>query len=72
MLVNKDPKYAITVKVTLKNGSIGASGKRFDYGNAQYAAGQPIAESKFYASGEALIVSIPPYTVTDLVFPNGH
>ena len=71
MLVNKDPKYAVTVKVTLKHGSIGASGKRFDYGNAQYAAGQPVAVSEFSASGDDFTVSIPPYTITDILLP-GH
>lgn len=72
MLVNKDPKYAVAVKVTLKHGSIGKSGKRFDYGSAQYVAGNPVAVSSFSASGDDFTVSIPPYTVTDLVFPNVH
>jgi len=71
MLVNKDPKYAVTVKVTLKHGSIGASGKRFDYGNAQYADGKPAAESKFSASGDEFTVTVPPYTITDILLP-GH
>jgi len=72
MLVNKDPKYAVTVNVALKNGHIAAHGKRFDYGNAQYVAGNPVAVSEFSASGDDFTVSIPPYTVTDLVFPNVH
>ncbi len=71
MLVNKDPKYAVTVKVTLKHGSIGASGKRFDYGNAQYADGKPAADSKFSAPGDEFTVTVPPYTITDIMLP-GH
>jgi len=69
MLVNKDPKSPATVKVTFKNGSIGAAGKRFDYGSAQFSTGAPLAISPFTATGNELDVTIPPYTITDIVLP---
>jgi hypothetical protein len=71
MLVNKDPKAAATVKVTFKNGAIGATGKRFDYGTEQYAAGAAVAAAPFAAPGNEFTVTVPPYTVTDILLP-GH
>jgi len=71
MLVNKDPKNEATVKVTFKNGTIGAIGKRFDYGSVQFGAGAPMAPSPFSASGNEFSVTVPPYTVTDILLP-GH
>ena len=71
MLVNKDPKNESSVKVTFRNGTIGFEGKRFDYGSAQYASGAPVAQAPFSASGNEFTVTIPPYTVTDILLP-GH
>ncbi len=69
MLVNKDPKEPAIVKVTFKNGSVGAAGKRFDYGSAQFSAGTPVAASPFTTTGNEISVTVPPYTVTDIVLP---
>lgn len=69
MLVNKDPKSPATVKVTFKNGSIGATGKRIEYGTAQFNAGAPVSVTPFTATGNELEVTIPPYTITDIVLP---
>jgi hypothetical protein len=71
MLVNKDPKNEASVKVTFRNGTIGSQGKRFDYGSAQFNAAAPIAQAPFTASGNELTVTVPPYTVTDILLP-GH
>jgi hypothetical protein len=71
MLVNKDPKLPATVKVTFKNGNIGSSGRRIDYGSAQYEAKTPAAVSPFSASGDEFTVTVPPYTITDILLP-GH
>jgi len=71
MLVNKDPKSEATVKVTLKNGTTGSVGKRFDYGSAQYNAGGPMAQAPFSIPGNEFTVTVPPYTVTDILLP-GH
>jgi hypothetical protein len=69
MLVNKDPKIAATVKVTFNNGTIGSQGKRFDYGSEQYGAGAPVAASPFTATGNEFTVTVPRYTVTDILLP---
>jgi len=71
MLVNKDSKIEATVKVTFKNGNIGSTGKRFEYGSAQYGAGTQVAVTPFSAPGNEFIITVPPYTVTDIVLP-GH
>ena len=69
MLVNKDPKSPAAVKVTFKNGNIGAAGKRFDYGTAQFSAGAPLAITPFTATGNEIDITVPPYTITDIVLP---
>jgi hypothetical protein len=69
MLVNKDPKSPATVKVSFKNGKVGTVGKRFDYGSAQFRAGVPLAVSPFTAADNEISVTVPPYTITDLVLP---
>jgi len=71
MVVNKDPKNEATVKVTLKNGAIGASGKRFDYGAAQFYTGANVAASAFSAGGNEFSITVAPYTVTDILL-SGH
>lgn len=71
MLVNKDLKNEATVKVTFKNGAVGASGKRFEYGSTQFNAGAAVASSPFTAGGNEFTVTIPPYTMTDILLP-GH
>jgi len=68
MLINKDPKETAEVKVSFRNGNIGTTGKRLDYGSAQYSAGA-LAQSPFTAAGNEFTVTIPPYTVTDILLP---
>ncbi len=69
MLVNKDPKNSAEVKVAFKNGKVGMKGRRIDYGSAQYHAGGSLSVSPFTATGDEFIVTVPPYTVTDIVLP---
>jgi hypothetical protein len=69
MLVNKDPKAAATVKVTFKNGKISSTGKRFDYGSTQFSAGTPVAAAPFTATGNEIEITLPPYTITDIILP---
>jgi len=71
MLVNKDPKLPATVNVAFKNGNIGSTGRRIDYGSAQYEGKNPAAVSPFSASGNEFTVTVPPYTITDILLP-GH
>lgn len=69
MLVNKDPDVATTVKVSFKGGVPGAAGKRFEYGNAQVAAGSQLTITPFTEGGAEFSVTVPPYSVTDIVLP---
>lgn len=71
MLINKDPKNPILVKATFKNGTVGGAGKRFDYGAAQLAAGASPVSAPFTASGNEFTVTVPAYSVTDILLP-GH
>jgi hypothetical protein len=71
MLINKDPRNPAIVKVTLKNGTTGSTGKRFDYGSEQFTQGAALAQSPFTVSGNEFSVTVPPYTITDILLP-GH
>lgn len=71
MLVNDDPKAAATVTVTLNGAAVGAKGKRIDYGLAQQKAGAPISQSDMTGLGGKFTLSVPPYTVTDILIPPG-
>jgi hypothetical protein len=71
MLINNDPQQAATVKVSFTNGAVGAEGRRIDYGSAQFSAGTKPAVSPFSAPGNDFTITIPPYTITDLLLP-GH
>jgi hypothetical protein len=69
MLVNLDPKAPATVKVSLKGGSVGTTGKRFDYGQAQQVQGTGLAASPMTTTGDEFTVTVPAYSVTDLLLP---
>jgi hypothetical protein len=69
MLVNTDPKSPATVKISLKNGGVGTTGKRFDYGAVQSSQNLPVAASPLTVTGNDFTVNVPPYTVTDLLLP---
>lgn len=69
MLINEDPKHAETVTVTVSGGTIGSKGKRLDYGLEQQKAGAPLAQSEITGLGAKFTVSIPAYTVTDILIP---
>jgi hypothetical protein len=69
MLINKDPKNSTTVKVTFKNGLVGNEGRRIDYGNAQLGAGVKPTVAPYSATGDEFTVTVPPYTITDLLVP---
>ncbi|MDR3747764.1 MAG: hypothetical protein P4M04_06385 [Acidobacteriota bacterium] len=71
MLVNKNPKEAAAVKVTLKNGTVGSTGKRFDYGSVQFSTGAQVAPAPFTVTGNEFTITVPPYTITDILLP-GH
>jgi hypothetical protein len=57
------------VKITLKNGGVGTTGKRFDYGATQSGQGAGIAASPLTTGGNEMTVTVPALTVTDLLLP---
>jgi hypothetical protein len=71
MLINEDPKRAETVSVALSGGAVGSKGKRLDYGMEQQKSGAPLAQSDLTGLGGKFTVSLPPYTVTDILIPPG-
>jgi hypothetical protein len=71
MLVNEDPKSAATATVTMSGGPVGSKGRRFDYGLEQQKAGAPLAQSEMTGLGSKFTLTIPPYTVTDILIPPG-
>jgi hypothetical protein len=69
MLMNKDPKNVATVKVTINGAKLAGSGMRFDYGKSNQPSeniidGNPIADV-----GNAFTITVPPYTVSDILIP---
>lgn len=71
MLINKDPQNAATVTVTLKNGSVGAAGRRIDFVGTQPSSAAKPTMSPFTASSAEVTVTVPPYTITDILLPAG-
>ena len=69
MLVNTDPKSSVTAKISVKNGGVGTTGKRFDYGVVQSSQNSPVAASPLTVTGNDFTVNVPAYTVTDLLLP---
>jgi hypothetical protein len=69
MLVNTDTKSPANVKVSLKGGSVGATGKRFDYSAAQLSQSSGAVASPFTVTGDDFTITVPPYTVTDVLLP---
>jgi hypothetical protein len=69
MIVNTDPKSPATVKITVKNGGIGTMGKRFDYGQGEFDKSAGLTITPLTVSGNEFTVTVPAYTVTDVLLP---
>ncbi|MGA2350897.1 MAG: hypothetical protein ABSF70_10725 [Terracidiphilus sp.] len=72
LLINKDGKNAVDVKVKIAGGSYASTGLRFDYGQETLKAGGPIAKSPVKDLGAAFTVSVPAYSLTDIVIPKAQ
>ena len=72
MLVNEDPKNEVTVTVQITGGSVGPKGRRIDYGMQQQKAGVPVTQSEITGLGPTFTVTVPAYTVTDILVPQGN
>jgi hypothetical protein len=69
ILINKDQNTPAEVKVNVSGGSLAATGTRFDYGPTNFKANAPVSQSKFTSGGNTFTVTVPPYTITDIVLP---
>src|SRR5258708_3000392 len=69
MLINKDPRNAATVKINVNGVKLANNGMRFDYGKANQPSeniidGNPIADI-----GNSFSITVPPYTISDVLIP---
>jgi hypothetical protein len=67
MFVNENPGSPATAQVSLAGTKVAATGKRFDYGLTQQAAGTGLAQSDMNGLGSDFMLTVPPYTVTVLL-----
>ena len=69
MLINKDPKNAANVKVQIDGGKLAGPGMRFNYGKGAPAPDKVVAGTQIADVGNSFTVTVPPYTITDLLIP---
>jgi hypothetical protein len=69
MLVNENPSSSVTVTVTLDGGVVGSKGRRLDYGAEQQKTGAPLAQSEITGLGAKFTITVPAYTITDILIP---
>jgi hypothetical protein len=67
MFVNKDPKNIATVKVSEDN--LAKTGARYDWGATSAPAGNNVQQSQTESLGNIFTITVPAYTVTDLIVP---
>ena len=72
MLINKDPKNNATVKITVSGASLAAAGTRFDFGKNNAATQYMVPGVPAEGLGSNFTVSVPSYTITDLVIPRAQ
>lgn len=66
MLINKDPKQAASVNVTVKGMQLAKTGMRFDYGPSNPPDGTAVARGPINDVGNTFTVTVPAYTITDI------
>ena len=69
MLINKDPKNNATVKVNVSGANLTATGTRFDFGKNNPGTQYMVPPSEATGLGSSFTVTVPSYTITDLVIP---
>jgi alpha-L-arabinofuranosidase len=69
MLINENPDADVTVSVQITGGNVAAKGKRVDWGQQQQKAGTQFAQSPLEGLGSTFTVTVPAYTVTDILVP---
>jgi hypothetical protein len=69
ILINKDPNIPAEVKVSISGAALGSQGTRFDYGPPNFKVNGPVTKTSFTSGGATFSVTIPPYTITDIILP---
>jgi hypothetical protein len=72
LLINKDGKNAVDVKIKIDGGSYASTGLRFDYGLETLKARGQVAKIPVKDIGSAFTVSVPAYSLTDIVLPKAQ
>ncbi len=72
MLINKDGKNNATVKITVSGANLAASGTRFDYGKNNAATQYMVPGVAATGLGNSFTVTVPSFTITDLVIPKAQ
>ena len=72
MFINKDPRNNATVKVTVSGAKLAASGTRFDFGRGNPAAQYSVSPTQANDLGNNFTITVPSYTITDLVIPTAQ
>ena len=72
LLINEDPKNEATVTVSITGGTVGSKGRRLEYGLQQHKAGAPVAQSEITGLGPSFNVTVPAYTVVDVLIPQAN
>ncbi len=76
VLINDDPNNNTTVSVSVSNASLSTSGTQYNFGNANFSSGSwtansGISESSISGVGNSFTVTVPAYSATAIVIPNG-
>jgi hypothetical protein len=69
MFINKDPKASAEVKITISGGTFTLGGARFDYGESTLKDHAPVAKAPFKADGMTFKITVPAYSIADIVLP---
>jgi hypothetical protein len=69
MFINKDPKNVATVKVTISGDKLATTGMRFDFGKSNPPADNLIAGNQIEEVGNSFTMTVPAYTVSDVLIP---
>jgi hypothetical protein len=71
MFINKNPKNTATVKVTVNGAKLAASGTRYDFGKSNPGTQYMVPGVAANDLGNSFSVTVPSYTITDLII-QGH
>jgi hypothetical protein len=72
MLINKDPKTAAEVKVTLNGAQPASSGLRFEYGPQQSKDNAPLQRTPADGLDKNFTVTVPAYSIVDVLVPKAQ